>query len=117
MNFLTKILVKTLAVLVVSYFMPGVSVDNITTAVIVAVVLAFLDSIVKPIMVLFTIPITIFSLGLFLLVINACMVLLADYFVDGFKVNGFFVALIFSIVLSLTTSILDAIAKPTKEEE
>jgi putative membrane protein len=117
MNFLTKILVKTLAVLLVSYFMPGVSVDNITTAVIVAVVLAFLDSIVKPIMVLFTIPITIFSLGLFLLVINACMVLLADYFVDGFKVNGFFVALIFSIVLSLTTSILDAIAKPTKEEE
>jgi putative membrane protein len=117
MNFLTKILVKTLAVLVVSYFMPGVSVDNITTAVIVAVVLAFLDSIVKPIMILFTIPITIFSLGLFLLVINACMVLLADYFVDGFNVNGFFVALFFSIVLSLTTSILDAIAKPAKEEE
>ena len=117
MNFLTKILVKTLAVIMVSYFMPGVDVDNILTAVVVAVVLAFLDSIVKPIMIVLTIPVTIFSLGLFLLVINACMVLLADYFVEGFKVNGFFTALLFSIVLSLTTSILDAFAKPSKNDE
>jgi putative membrane protein len=53
MNFLTKILVKTLAVILVSYFMPGVQVKNITTAIVVAVVLAFLDSIVKPIMIVF----------------------------------------------------------------
>jgi putative membrane protein len=117
MNFLTKILVKTLAVIMVSYFMPGVDVDNILTAVVVAVVLAFLDSIIKPIMIVLTIPVTIFSLGLFLLVINACMVLLADYFVEGFKVNGFFTALLFSIVLSLTTSILDAFAKPSRNDE
>jgi putative membrane protein len=117
MNFLTKILVKTLAVIMVSYFMPGVDVDNILTALVVAVVLAFLDSIIKPIMIVLTIPVTIFSLGLFLLVINACMVLLADYFVEGFKVNGFFTALLFSIVLSLTTSILDAFAKPSKNDE
>lgn len=115
MNFLTKILVKTLAVILVSYFMPGVKVDNITTAIVVAVVLAFLDSIVKPVMIVLTIPVTIFSLGLFLLVINACMVLLAAYFVEGFKVDGFFTALFFSIILSLTTSILDAIAKPSKD--
>lgn len=117
MNFLTKILVKTLAVILVSYFMPGVKVDNITTAIVVAVVLAFLDSIVKPIMIVLTIPVTIFSLGLFLLVINACLVLLAAYFVVGFKVEGFFTALFFSIILSITTSILEAIAKPSKDND
>jgi len=117
MNFLTKILVKTLAVILVSYFMPGVQVKNITTAIVVAVVLAFLDSIVKPIMIVLTIPVTIFSLGLFLLVINACLVLLADYFVEDFYVNGFFTALFFSIILSLTTSILEAIAKPSKAND
>lgn len=116
MNFLIKILVKSLAVILVSYFLPGVHVENVTTAIVVAVVLAFLDSIVKPIMVVLTIPVTIFSLGLFLLVINACMVLIADYFVDGFKVDGFFTAFLFSIVLSIVTFILDALAKPSKEE-
>jgi putative membrane protein len=117
MNFLTKILVKTLAVILVSYFMPGVQVKNITTAIVVAVVLAFLDSIVKPIMIVLTIPVKIFSLGLFLLVINACLVLLADYFVEDFYVKGFFTALFFSIILSLTTSILEAIAKPSKDND
>jgi putative membrane protein len=117
MNFLTKILVKNLAVILVSYFMPGVQVKNITTAIVVAVVLAFLDSIVKPIMIVLTIPVTIFSLGLFLLVINACLVLLADYFVEDFNVKGFFTALFFSIILSLTTSILEAIAKPSKDND
>jgi len=117
MNFLTKILVKTLAVILVSYFMPGVQVKNITTAIVVAVVLAFLDSIVEPIMIVLTIPVTIFSLGLFLLVINACLVLLADYFVEDFYVKGFFTALFFSIILSLTTSILEAIAKPSKDND
>jgi putative membrane protein len=97
--------------------MPGVQVKNITTAIVVAVVLAFLDSIVKPIMIVLTIPVTIFSLGLFLLVINACLVLLADYFVEDFNVKGFFTALFFSIILSLTTSILEAIAKPSKDND
>ena len=74
----------------------------------VAVVLAFLNAIFKPILTVLTIPITIFSLGLFLLVINAVIIIFAEKLVDGFKVDGFLTALVFSLILSLVTGILNA---------
>ena len=117
MNFLARLVVSALAVIVTSMILPGVHVDNAITAVIVAAVLAFLNAIVKPVLVILTIPITVFTMGIFLLVINACMILLAAKIVDGFKVDGFWIALIFSLVLSLVTSVFDGFARNRNEEE
>ena len=110
MKFILKLFVSALAVIVSSYFLKGVRVDTPLIALIVAAVLSFLNAIVKPIIVLFTIPITIVSLGMFLIVINAIIILLADYLVDGFHVNGFWWALLFSFILSLVTSMFESIA-------
>jgi putative membrane protein len=111
MNFILRILISTLAVLITSYFLHGVNVDNIETAVIVAIVLAFLNSSLKPLMVILSLPITVYTLGLFLLVINTLIILLVAKIVKGFHVDGFWSAMWFSIVLSLVTSILDGIRK------
>lgn len=93
-------------VVLLAKFLPGVAVAGYLTAIIVAVVLAILNIIVKPILVLFTLPVTIVTFGLFLLVINAVIILLADAFISGFNVDGFWVALIFSLLLSIVQSIL-----------
>jgi putative membrane protein len=107
MQFILKLVISSLAILVTSYILPGVKIDSPLTAVILAATLAFLNAIIKPIMVILTIPITIISLGLFLIVINAFIILFADYIVDGFEVSGFWWALIFSIILSLVTSLFE----------
>lgn len=106
MKLLLRILVTALLVIILSYLMKGVTVDGVTTALTVAVVLGLLNLFVKPLLVLFTLPVTIFTLGLFLLVINACMILLCDHFVDGFEVRSFWTALLFSIFLSVSQSII-----------
>ncbi|GHA24578.1 membrane protein [Salinimicrobium marinum] len=93
-------------VVLLSKFLPGVTVAGYLTAVIVALVLALLNLIIKPILVLFTLPVTILTLGLFLFVINAIIILLADAFVGGFEVSGFWVALLFSILLSVFQSVV-----------
>lgn len=95
-----------IVVVLLANFLPGVSVDGFLTALIVVVVLTLLDLIVKPILILFTLPVTIVTFGLFLLVINAIIILLADAFVSGFNVAGFWVALIFSLLLSVIQSVL-----------
>lgn len=102
-----RILISTGAVLLTAYLLPQrmVHVDGVQTAVILALVLAFLNSVVKPILVILTVPVTVLSLGLFLLVINAVIILLADYFIDGFHVDGFWAALIFSIVLAIINAL------------
>jgi putative membrane protein len=86
--------------------MKGVVVDEFSTALTVAIVLGLLNFFVKPVLVLFTLPVTVFTLGFFLLVINAIIILLCDHFVDGFDVNGFWTALFFSIILSLSQSLV-----------
>jgi putative membrane protein len=70
---------------------------------------------VKPILVLFTLPVTIFTLGLFLLVINAVMILLCDHFVEGFRVSSFWTAMLFSIILSLSQSLVYQITGDAKK--
>lgn len=106
MKFLLKILVTAMAVLILAYILPGVQIISFGSAIIVALVLGLLRLIVKPLLVIFTLPATILTLGLFLLVINAFIILMADYFVDGFRVNNFGWAFIFSILLSFVQSIL-----------
>lgn len=106
MKFILRILLSALAVVVLAKLLPGVHVASYGTAIIVAIVLALLNLIIKPLLILFTLPVTILTLGLFLLVINAIIILLADGFVGGFEVDGFFMAIIFSLLLSLFQSIL-----------
>ena len=109
MNLLIKLLISTIVVFVLSYFLPGVHVIDLTGALLVAVVLGLLNTFLKPILVLLTIPVTFFTLGLFLLVINAIIILICDYFIDEFEVVGFLNALLFSILLSIIQSILNKI--------
>lgn len=109
MKLLLKLIINAAAVLILAEILPGATVDNYVSALIVAVVIAILNAIVKPILVILTLPVTVITLGLFLLVINAGIILLADYFIDGFNVNGWIWALIFSVLLSIFQSILHTI--------
>ncbi|GAB3201123.1 putative membrane protein [Pontibacter aydingkolensis] len=109
MGFIVKLLITAAAAMAAAYILPGVTIDNLITALILALVLAVLNAIVKPVLVFLTIPVTILTLGIFLLVINAIIILLADYLVAGFDTSGFFAALLFSLVLAIIESILDLI--------
>lgn len=117
MSFLIRIIVNTLAVLITSYVLPGVTVTNVVTAIVVAVVLGLLNSFIKPILIFLTIPITILTLGLFLIVINASIIMLASKMVDGFIVNGFWNAFFFSIIMAIVSNVLHAFAKDEKENQ
>ncbi|WP_047548106.1 phage holin family protein [Psychroserpens sp. Hel_I_66] len=114
MNLIIRLLITALIVMLLAHFLPGVGVTGFGAAIIVAIVLALLNFIVKPILVVLTIPITIVTLGLFLFVINACIILLADKFIDGFGVDGFWIALLFSILLSICQSIANSLLKENK---
>jgi putative membrane protein len=118
MTFIIRLIISTLAVLITSYLLPGVSIEgnNFFTALTVAAVLSFLNAIVKPVMVILTIPITVLTLGFFLLVINALMILLTAKLVNGFLVDGFWSALLFSLILSIVTSIMEGIKKRDEGE-
>ena len=115
MNLVFRILLTAIAVLVLANFLPGVNVANFTTAILVAAVLGLLNAIVKPVFIILTLPITIVTFGLFLLVINASIILLADKFVNGFNVSSFWTALLFSILLSLAQSLLYSTLKEEKK--
>jgi putative membrane protein len=106
MNFIVRILVTAAVAFGLSYILKGVHIDTFWTAVVLAIVLAILNAIIKPILIILTFPITILTLGLFLFVINAAMIILAGKFVNGFTVDGFWWALLFSLLLSILTSLL-----------
>ena len=96
-----------MAVYLSARFLDGVQLDDYPSALMMAVVLAFLNAIVKPVLTFLTIPITIVTLGFFLLVINALIIIFAEKLVPGFHVDGFLTALVFSLVLSVTTGLLN----------
>ncbi len=111
MGFVISLLLTAVAVVICAYILPGVSVDGFGSAIIVALVLAVLNAVLKPILVVLTIPITILTLGLFLLVINVLIIYAAAALVGGFQVSGFFSALIFSILLSILNALLGGLIK------
>ena len=108
MGLFIHIFVNTLAVLTGAYLLKGVHVDGFTTALVVAIVLGFLNAFLKPILIFLTFPITVLTLGLFLLVINASMILIADKLVSGFEVRNFWWALAYSLVVSIVGSFLNS---------
>ena len=115
MNFIMRIVVTSIVAFGLSYILSGVQIDTFTTAIVLAIVLAILNAIVKPILVFITFPITVVTLGLFLFVINALIILLADKFIRGFNVEGFWWALLFSLLLSIVTSVLYKEKREEKE--
>ncbi|MCI5056662.1 MAG: phage holin family protein [Flavobacteriales bacterium] len=95
----------------------GISVDGYKSAVIATLVLTIVNMFIKPVLKFISFPITVITLGLFLLVINAMMVLLMDYFVGGFSVNGFWWAAIFSIIIAFSNSLLNKVLDDDKKEK
>lgn len=107
MKLILRILITAALVMIITHFFPSIAqVDGFKSAIIVAIVLGLLNFLVKPILVFLTLPVTFLTLGLFLLVINAVIILLCDHFVDGFNVTSFLTALFFSIILSLSQSLV-----------
>jgi putative membrane protein len=111
MAFIPRLFLTSVAVMIAGYLLPGIHVSSFWTAILVALVLGFLNLFLKPLMVVLTIPFTVFTFGLFLLVINAFIILIAGAWVHGFVVDGFWWALLFSIILSLVSSLLEKLVK------
>ena len=109
MGLVIHLFINTLAVLTGAYLLRGVHVDGLTTAVVVAIVLGFLNTFLKPVLIFLTFPITIVTLGLFLFVINALMILLVGKLVSGFEVQNFWWALFYSLVISIVSSFLNSL--------
>lgn len=111
MNGIIRFLLSGLAVLLTAYLLPGVDVEHFGYALLVAAVLSIVNALIRPILVILTIPITIVTLGLFLLAINALIILLVDYLVPGFEVRGFWWALAFSLILAVFNSMFQDFTK------
>jgi len=109
MDFIIRLVVSALAVILSAYILPGVSVKSFWTALWIALILTLLNVFITPIMVFLTIPITIITFGLFLFVINAVVILIASALISGFRVNGFIWALIYSIILTIVSYILEEV--------
>ena len=116
MRFIGKILVTAMAALIASYLLPGVQIHSGFTAIIIALVLALLNTFIKPILIILTIPITVLTLGLFLLVINTIIIKWTASLVHGFNVQNWWAAFWFSILLSIVTYIIEALIGDNKRE-
>jgi len=117
MRFLLKLLVSSLAVFFGARILPGVYLDGFPTAILVALLVGFLNAFLRPILVILTIPITLLTFGLFLLVINAAIILLAASAFSGFAIDSFLTAILYSIIVSVITWLLEAIANPKSRRE
>lgn len=112
MYFLTRLLFSAMVLLLVERVVPGVDIENVYVALIAAVILGLLNTIVKPILVILTLPISIVTLGLFIFVINAGLFMFAASFIDGFAVEGFVPALLGSLIMSVGGVLASRYIKP-----
>jgi putative membrane protein len=117
LKYIIKLIVSTIAVFATAYLLPGVSVDSFVTALLVAAILGLMNSFLRPLLVILTIPVTVFTFGLFILFINAGLVILTSRIIDGFHVSGFWPAFFFSIVLSVITSIMEGLDRKSRQTQ
>jgi len=101
---LSRLVVSSLAVFAADWLLPGVSIDGFSTAIGVAIVLGILNATLKPLLIIITIPLTFLSLGLFLLIINAIIIGVADQWIEGLTVNSVWTAILFSFLVSAISS-------------
>lgn len=111
MNFLLQWLISGVAVLITAYLLPGVRVTGFFAALVTALILGLINAFIRPLLILLTLPLNILTLGLFILVINALLIMLAAAIVPGFTVQGFWWALLFGVVLAVIGTVLGAIVK------
>ncbi|MEM8965581.1 MAG: phage holin family protein [Bacteroidota bacterium] len=111
MSLIVKWLLSAIAVMITAYLLPGVSVASFWAALVVAVILALFNAVLKPILIILTIPITILTFGLFLLVINAIIILMTDALIAGFAVSNFWWAIAFSLIMAVLGSLFNDIAE------
>ena len=103
---ITSLIINTISIFAVSYILSGIHVDSFVTALVVAVILALLNATLKPLLILITIPLTIITFGLFLLVVNVLVLYAAAALIGGFQIDGFWWALLFSFLVSIVNGIL-----------
>lgn len=111
MNLIIRLLINALIIMGLAWALPGIGVDSYWTALIVAVIIGLLNVFLKPFLVILTIPVTILTLGFFLLVINALIIMLASSMIDGFAVDGFWWAFLFSILMTVLNAALEGSRK------
>lgn len=111
MKIITRILVTALTLIITAKFIEGITVEGIYPAIIAALILGILNVIVKPVLIILTLPVTVITLGLFIFVINTGLFLLAAFFVKGFEVSGFWVALLGSVIVSVVSLIINKALK------
>ena len=107
MNYIGKLFVNGFAVMITAFLLPGVHVENYLSALSVAIVLSLLNTFIKPLLIILTIPVTIMTFGLFLIIINVLIISLADDLIDGFSIDGFWWTVLFSFLLSVINSIFN----------
>ena len=107
----TRLVITAFALVLVAEFVPGIAVDSASTALIAALILGILNALIRPILVILTLPITVVTLGLFIFVINALIFWVAASFLNGFTVSGFLPALIGSFIVSIISSLLNHYVK------
>jgi len=115
MNKIIKFLIIGLAVYGISMLFSGITVSGYISALLVVILLSLVNTFVKPVFQLLTLPITVVTFGLFLLVINGLMILLVDWLLPGFDVANFWWALLMSICLSFVNSVIDTRTKPQRQ--
>lgn len=109
MKILAEWIIRAFILLVTTYIVPGFKIDSYITAFAVALVLGILNMFVKPILIFFTLPATIVTLGLFIFVINAILLIIAAQFIKGFHIDSFTTALVASIIISILSSLLNMV--------
>ncbi len=117
MRLIVELLINAIAIIVTAYVLPGVQLDGFLNALVAAVILGVINTFIKPIIILFTLPLTLLTLGLFILVINSLVILITSAIVPGFKVDGFWWALLFSIVLWVVNSVLHQIESRLRSDD
>lgn len=114
LQLLLKLVFNVIVVLGCTYLFPFVEVSDIRSAILFVLVIGLLNIFIKPLLTILTIPLTIFTLGFFLLVINTLMVMLADYLIDGFYIQGFWFSFLFSLIFSLSNTLFETIFSSKK---
>jgi len=114
MNFIVRLLLIALVAYGVSMILSGVHIQNYWAAIWFALILSALNAFVKPLLVILTIPITILTLGLFLFVINAIIIIIADKLMDSIRIDGFLYALVFSLILSAFSTAINRLLAPNE---
>lgn len=110
-RFWVKTLLMAISIFITCYLFSFAKVDGVIDALLAAILISLLNASLKPILVLLSMPLMVTTLGLFNLVINAIIILLTSYFLKGFEVNGFWDAILFSIIITTMSFILDLILK------